>query len=529
MAVPGHDARDHAFAKHFGLPIKEVITGGNVNDAAWEVKEGKMVNSEFINEMYPSEAIEKVILELEKRGIGYGKITFRLRDAIFSRQRYWGEPFPVYYKNGIPYVMDESNLPLILPEVDKYLPTESGEPPLARAKNWNTEEGYPIETNTMPGFAGSSAYYFRFMDPHNENEFLNHDIVSYWKSVDFYVGGSEHATGHLLYARFWNKFLFDIGLTPEDEPFKKLINQGMILGRSNIIYRNRENADHFVSAGLIDQYDVMPIHVDVNIVDNDILDTEALKKWRPEFVNATFELEDGKFICGVEIEKMSKSFYNVVNPDDLIARYGADTLRLYEMFLGPIEQSKPWDTKGIEGVFRFLKKFWRLFFDENGNVALTDDSPDAAELKTLHKTIKKIEEDIERFSLNTAVSAFMICVNELTELKCNKRSILNPLLVLISPFAPHFAEELWHLSGNETSVVLAHFPVFNAEYVTENTFECPVSFNGKMRFTLTVSVDATQDEITLMVLNAPESQKWLGGNSPKKVIVVPGKIVNVVI
>ncbi len=529
MAVPGHDARDHAFAKHFGLNIKEVITGGNVNVAAWEKKEGTMVNSDFINGMNPAEATEKVIIELEKRNYGYGKTAYRLRDAIFSRQRYWGEPFPVYYKNGVPYVMDESSLPLILPEVDKYLPTESGEPPLARAKNWKTVEGYPIETNTMPGFAGSSAYYFRFMDPHNDNEYFNNEIVNYWKSVDFYVGGSEHATGHLMYARFWNKFLFDLGLTPEDEPFKKLVNQGMILGRSNVIYRNRENSNQYISAGLIEGYDVMPIHVDVNIVENDILDTEALKKWRPEFASATFEMENGKFFCGVEIEKMSKSFYNVVNPDNLIARYGADTLRLYEMFLGPIEQSKPWDTKGIEGVFRFLKKFWRLFFDQDGNIAVNDAEPDAAELKVLHKTIKKISEDIERFSLNTAVSAFMICINELTDLKCNKKRILEPILILISPFAPHFAEELWHLCGNTDSVVHATFPAFITEYVAEETFECPVSFNGKMRFTLSIPVDAGQEEVKKMVLEAPETQKWIGENAPQKIIVVPGKIINIVI
>ncbi len=529
MAVPGHDARDHAFAKHFGLPVKEVITGGNVEEAAWEEKEGSMVNSDFINGMHPLEAIETVITELEKKNIGYGKTTYRIRDAIFSRQRYWGEPFPVYYKEGIPYVMEIDQLPLTLPEVDKYLPTETGEPPLARATNWITDEGHQIETNTMPGFAGSSAYYFRFMDPNNDIEYFNRNIVDYWKSVDFYVGGAEHATGHLMYARFWNKFLFDIGLTPEDEPFKKLVNQGMILGRSNIVYRNKENTGQFISAGLIDRYQVMPMHVDVNIVNNDVLDTEAFKNWRAEFVNAVFELENGKYICGVEVEKMSKSFYNVVNPDSLISRYGADTLRLYEMFLGPVEQSKPWDTNGIEGVFRFLKKFWRLFFDAQGNVTVTDEEPTAAELKVLHKTIKKIEEDIERFSLNTAVSAFMICVNELTELKCSKKKILEPLLVLISPFAPHFAEELWHLCGNNTSVVQADFPVFNPGFVTESTFECPVSFNGKMRFTLSVPVDAGQEEVTRMVLEAPESQKWLDGKQPKKVIVVPRKIVNVVV
>jgi len=529
MAVPGHDARDHAFAKHFGMSVKEVITGGNIEEAAWEEKEGSMVNSDFINGMHPLVAIEAVIAELEKRNIGYGKTTYRLRDAIFSRQRYWGEPFPVYYKDGIPCVMEIDQLPLTLPEVNKYLPTETGEPPLARAANWSTIEGYPIETNTMPGFAGSSAYYFRFMDPNNDNEYFNRNIVDYWKSVDFYVGGAEHATGHLMYARFWNKFLFDIGLTPEDEPFKKLINQGMILGRSNLVYRNKENPNHFITAGLIEHFDVIPIHVDVNIVDNDILDTEAFRAWRPEFANAVFELENGQYKCGVEVEKMSKSFYNVVNPDALIERYGADTLRMYEMFLGPIEQSKPWDTKGIEGVYRFLRKFWRLFFDESGNIALNDASPTGAELKSLHKTIQKIEEDIERFSLNTAVSAFMICVNELTDLKCSKRQILEPLLILISPFAPHFAEELWNVCGNSTSVVLQKYPEFNAEHVAESTFECPVSFNGKMRFTLTVSIDATQDELIRLVLEAPESQKWLEGNPPKKVIVVPRKIVNVVV
>jgi len=529
MAVPGHDARDHAFAKHFGLPVKEVITGGNIEEAAWEETEGLMINSGFIDGLNPVEAIDAVIAELEKRGIGYGKITFRLRDAIFSRQRYWGEPFPVYFKDGVPYVMDESNLPLLLPEVDKYLPTESGEPPLARAVNWSTDEGHPIETNTMPGFAGSSAYYFRFMDPHNETEYFNRDMVNYWKSVDFYVGGAEHATGHLIYARFWNKFLFDLNLTPEDEPFKKLINQGMILGRSNIVYRNKNKTNQYVSAGLTEKYDVMPLHVDVNIVHNDYLDIEAFKKWRPEFSDAEFETENGKFLCGVEVEKMSKSFYNVVNPDDLISRYGADTLRLYEMFLGPVEQSKPWDTNGIEGVFRFLKKFWRLFFDKEGNVCLSNEQPNADELKILHKTIRKIKEDIERFSLNTAVSAFMICVNELSDLKCNKKNILEPLLILVSPFAPHFAEELWRLCGNENSIVHTDFPEFNPDYIAESTFNCPVSFNGKMRFTMIVPVDAGNEEITQMVLEAPEAQKWLAGNAPKKVIVVPRKIVNVVV
>lgn len=529
MAVPAHDSRDFSFAKHFSLEIKEVITGGNVELEAWEVKEGVVVNSDFINGMNPIDAASKIIEELQNREIGYGKITYRLRDAIFSRQRYWGEPFPVYYKDGIPYTMDESKLPVLLPEVDAYLPTESGEPPLARAKNWQTEESFPIETNTMPGFAGSSAYYFRYMDPRNNNEYFSKDSVSYWKSVDLYIGGAEHATGHLIYSRFWNKFLFDLDLCVEDEPFKKMINQGMILGRSNIIYRSKENPLLFISAGLKTQYETMPIHVDINLCSSDVLDVEAFKNWRSEYKNAEFVLEDGKFICGVEIEKMSKSFYNVANPDDLIAKYGADTLRLYEMFLGPVEQSKPWDTNGIEGVFRFLKKFWRLFFNSASEFELTDEEPTADELKSLHKAIKKIEEDIERFSLNTAVSSFMICINELTDLKCNKRKILEPLLILISPFAPHFAEELWQKAGNKNSIYFEKFPEFVPEYLVEDSFNCPVSFNGKMRFTINISIAASQAEVTEIILNAPESQKWIEGKTPKKIIVVPGKIVNIVV
>ncbi len=529
MAVPGHDSRDYAFAKHFNLPIKEVITSSNIAEEAWEEKEGTLVNSDFLNGLNPIQAIEKAIEIIKQKGIGQRKTSYRLRDAIFSRQRYWGEPFPVYYKNGMPQMMDIEKLPLLLPDIDSYLPTESGEPPLARASNWKTEEGYAIETNTMPGFAGSSAYYLRYMDPNNDNEYFSSKAVNYWQQVDFYIGGAEHATGHLMYSRFWNKFLYDLGLTPLDEPFKKMINQGMILGRSNIVYRDKNNQNHFISSGLINKYDTTPIHVDVNIVENDILDIEQFKKWRPEFKNATFELENGKYICGIEIEKMSKSFYNVVNPDILIEKYGADTLRLYEMFLGPIEQYKPWDTKGIEGVSRFIKKFWRLFFDTNGNFSLSEDAPKSEELKILHKTIHKIEEDIERFSLNTTISAFMICINELTDLKCNKRSILEPLLILIAPFAPHFAEELWNKAGHTTSIHLEQFPKFNAKYITEDTFQCPISFNGKMRFTMQLSSSATQDEITQTVLQVEETQKWLDGKTPKKVIVIPKKIVNIVI
>jgi len=529
MAVPGHDSRDYAFAKHFNLPIKEVITGGNIAEEAWEEKEGTLVNSDFLNGLNPIQAIEKTIEIIKQKGIGQRKTSYRLRDAIFSRQRYWGEPFPVYYKNGMPQMMDIEKLPLLLPDIDSYLPTESGEPPLARASNWKTEEGYAIETNTMPGFAGSSAYYLRYMDPNNDNEYFSSEAVNYWQQVDFYIGGAEHATGHLMYSRFWNKFLYDLGLTPLDEPFKKMINQGMILGRSNIVYRDKNNQNHFISSGLINKYDTTPIHVDVNIVENDILDIEQFKKWRPEFKNATFDLENGKYICGIEIEKMSKSFYNVVNPDVLIEKYGADTLRLYEMFLGPIEQYKPWDTKGIEGVSRFIKKFWRLFFDTNGNFSLSEDAPKSEELKILHKTIHKIEEDIERFSLNTTISAFMICINELTDLKCNKRSILEPLLILIAPFAPHFAEELWNKAGHTTSIHLEQFPKFNAKYIIEDTFQCPISFNGKMRFTMQLSSSATQDEITQTVLQVEETQKWLDGKTPKKVIVIPKKIVNIVI
>lgn len=643
MAVPGHDSRDFAFARHFGLPVRQVVIRKGetpLDPADWEEsydsKEGVMINSGFITGLEVKEAITTTIRKVEELGIGFGKVNFRLRDAIFSRQRYWGEPFPVYYKDGMPYTLSENELPLELPEVDAYLPTETGEPPLARAKNWVSAEGYPLETNTMPGFAGSSGYYLRYMDPTNKNEYFSAEANQYWKNVDLYMGGAEHATGHLIYSRFWNKFLFDIGLAVEDEPFKKLINQGMIQGRSNFVYRvNLEKMAEYIlwdklrdrktgvaferdfrdgkrkfdffseEAKLIieikrqkslellaDSYedycnekglrlllipirdfvdidDILnrverviagevipayiekesmeavpvfaskniqgreifsdPLHVDVNLVHNDVLDCEGFKRWQPHLAESRFILEDGKYICGWEVEKMSKSKYNVQNPDDLIEKYGADTLRLYEMFLGPLEQSKPWDTNGIEGVFRFMRKLWRLYHDTENQFIVSDERPTPAELKVLHKTIKKVQEDIERFSFNTAVSTFMICVNELNELKCNKRSVLGELAVLISPYAPHIAEELWSLLGNSGSVTQAAFPVYNESYTQENTFEYPVSFNGKMRFKLELPLGIPVPEIEQAVISAPESAKWLEGKAPKKVIVVPGKIVNVVI
>lgn len=535
MAVPAHDSRDFAFARRFNLPVVQVVNkpGHEATDPStwvesYDSKEGVMINSGFIDGFHVKQAISAVIRETENRGIGKGKINYRLRDAIFSRQRYWGEPFPVYYKDGMPYTLPEDQLPLHLPDVDAYLPTESGEPPLARAKNWVTADGYPLETNTMPGFAGSSGYYLRYMDPRNDQEYFSKEAVNYWQNVDLYIGGAEHATGHLLYSRFWNKFLFDFGYSVTEEPFKKLINQGMIQGRSNFVYRVK-GTNTFVSYNLRRQYDVQQLHVDVNIVENDILDTNKFRSWRPDFADAKFILEDGKYNCGWEVEKMSKSMHNVVNPDDLIDRYGADTLRLYEMFLGPLEQAKPWDTSGIEGVFRFIRKFWRLFHDDEINFRVSDDVPTAAELKILHKTIKRVQDDIERISFNTAVSSFMICVNELTELKCHKRAILNELVILVSPYAPHIAEELWQLLGNKGNVCNANFPEYNAAYTMDNTFAYPVSFNGKMRFTLELPVETPVHEIEKAVLNAPEAQKWLGGTVPKKVIIVPKKIVNVVI
>lgn len=644
MAVPAHDSRDFAFARHFKLPIIQVVkqSGEITSDPqSWEesydAKEGELINSGFINGMNVKEAILAVIADAEKRGIGTSRTNFRLRDAIFSRQRYWGEPFPVYYKEGMPYVLDESDLPLELPAVDAYLPTETGEPPLARAKNWETKDGYQLETNTMPGFAGSSGYYLRYMDPWNKAAYFSQEANAYWQQVDLYMGGAEHATGHLIYSRFWNMFLFDIGLTCKDEPFRKMINQGMIQGRSSFVYRiNAEKmAEYLIWEKLRDKgmgisfirdfkdghrkfdffspeakliievrrmqsleklvhpYEVYarekgyrlllipirdvlqdidqvfekvsrivageqvpdfeektplknvpffasknikgresfaePIHVDISLVHNDVLDVETFKQWQPHLANAEFLLEDGKYLCGSEVEKMSKSKYNVQNPDELIEKYGADTLRMYEMFLGPLEQSKPWDTQGIEGVFRFIRKFWRLFHNNDLQFELSDEKATKAELKILHKTIRKIEEDIERFSFNTAVSAFMICTNELAELKCNKREILEPLVVLISAYAPHLAEELWHLSGHQQSVVTQNFPGWDEQYLVENTFTYPVSFNGKKRFDLELPIDLPVKDIEQAALNSPEAQKWIEGKQIRKIIVVPQRIINVVV
>ncbi|HHN48745.1 MAG TPA: leucine--tRNA ligase [Bacteroidales bacterium] len=535
MAVPGHDSRDFAFARHFNLPIVQVVShpGEEPSDPArWEEsydsKEGVMINSGFITGMDVQDGIRKTIETIEEMGLGCGTVNYRLRDAIFSRQRYWGEPFPVYYNDDIPYTLPENELPLELPEVDAYLPTETGEPPLARAKNWKTKDGYPLETNTMPGFAGSSAYYLRYMDPWNDSEYFSKEANDYWQDVDLYIGGAEHATGHLIYARFWNKFLYDLGMVCKDEPFRKLINQGMIQGRSSFAYRIK-GTNKFVSLGLKDDYDVIPMNIDISLVENDVLDLEAFRKWRPDLANSEFILEEGKYICGWEIEKMSKSLHNVVNPDQLIEKYGADTLRLYEMFLGPLEQSKPWDTNGIEGVFRFIRKFWRLYHDHENNFSVSGEDPTTQELKILHRTIKKVREDIERFSFNTAVSSFMICVNELAEVKCNKRSVLQDLAILISPYAPHLAEELWHQLGNQGSVCDSVYPVHDDKYLVENTFEYPVSFNGKMRFKLELPLDMPVPEIEQAVLNVKESEKWLGGKPPRKIIVVPKRIVNVVV
>ncbi|RGY20337.1 leucine--tRNA ligase [Butyricimonas virosa] len=530
MAVPGHDSRDYAFAKHFNLPIVPVIDDGeghDMSESSYDAKAGKMINSGIINGMEVKEAIAYIAGEVEKRGIGKSKINYRLRDAIFSRQRYWGEPFPVYYKDDLPYMLDESKLPLELPEVDKYLPTESGEPPLGRAKNWKTEDGYPLELNTMPGFAGSSAYFLRYMDPHNNNALVDHEICNYWKNVDLYLGGSEHATGHLIYARFWNMFLYDLGVACEEEPFKKLINQGMIQGRSNFVYRI-QGSNTFVSVGLKDQYKTTEIHVDVNIVKNDVLDQDAFRAWMPEYANAEFILENGKYICGWAIEKMSKSMFNVVNPDTIIEEYGADTLRLYEMFLGPLEFSKPWDTQGIDGVYKFLRKFWRLF-QVGENFSVSDETPSKEELKVLHKTIKKVEYDIENFSFNTSIPAFMICTNELTALKCNKRAVLEPLVIALAPFAPHMAEELWSLLGHSQSITKESFPKWEEKFLVEDAFEYPVSFNGKVRFKLSMPLTATNADIEAAVKAAPESTKWLEGKEIKKMIIVPKKIVNIVI
>ena len=527
MAVPGHDERDHRFAKHFNLPIMEVVSGGNVEEEAWVTWDHPVVNSGMLDGLMPKEAIQKAIEWLESKNLGKGKINFRLRDAVFTRQRYWGEPLPVYFKDGVPYLIDQSELPLELPEVDKYLPTEDGAPPLGHAEGWETADGHPYELSTMPGWAGSSWYWYRYMDPNNTEAFINPEVQQYWENVDLYIGGSEHATGHLLYSRFWNKFLKDMGYVSVEEPFKKLVNQGMIQGRSNLVYRKKDS-NTFVSHGLKDQYETAAMHVDVNIVENDELDIEAFKKWRPDLAGAEFILEDGKYICGWEIEKMSKSKYNVVNPDDIIARYGADTLRMYEMFLGPLEQSKPWNTNGIDGVFKFLRKFWNLF--HNGDdFQVSDEAPSAEELKVLHKTIKKAEEDIDKLSFNTSVSAFMICANELSSLKCNKRAILEPMVIVLSPYAPHIAEELWHKLGHDTSVTTATFPTWEKKYVEESSHEYPVSINGKTRTKMSFGLDVAKEEIEKAVLADETVLKWTEGKPPKKVIVVPKRIINVVI
>ena len=534
MAVPAHDSRDFAFARHFDLPIVQVVIPEGEeesNPSEWDEskdsKAGTMVNSDLLNGLSVKEAQAKIKALITERGLGRVKVNYRLRDAIFSRQRYWGEPFPVYYKDGIAEVLPLEQLPLCLPEVDKFLPTETGEPPLGRAEGWYTAEGYPYELSTMPGFAGSSAYYLRYMDPRNEQALVGKEANEYWRHVDLYIGGTEHATGHLIYSRFWNKFLFDLGTVCEDEPFRRLVNQGMIQGRSNFVYRIK-NTNTFVSFGLKDQYDVQPIHVDVNIVSNDKLDLEAFKAWQPDFHNAEFILEDGQYVCGWAIEKMSKSMHNVVNPDTIIERYGADTLRFYEMFLGPLEQSKPWDTNGIDGVHRFLKKLWNLYW-AGDSVKVTDEAASKDELKSLHKLIKKVTADIENFSFNTSVSAFMICVNELTSLATNKREILKPLLILLSPYAPHIAEELWHAIGEEGSVVTAEWPELNEAYLVEDNFTYPVSFNGKTRFMLSLPATLTPQEVEAAVLSAPEAEKWLEGKTPRKVIVVPKRIVNIVL
>ena len=581
MAVPSGDQRDYLFAKHFNLPIVPIIDIQNIEKEADPTKEGKYINSDFINGLTYKEAVAAVVAKLESIGAGKAKVNFRMRDAIFGRQRYWGEPVPVYFKNGLPYLIDESELPLLLPEIDKYLPTESGEPPLGRAEGWKYQGEYEYELSTMPGWAGSSWYWYRYMDAQNSNEFADQKAVEYWKDVDLYIGGSEHATGHLLYSRFWNKFMKDMGLVVEEEPFKKLINQGMIQGRSNFTYRlaplilnvdeNYVKPEVYVSKGVVELYkegdfdtieqialfykDLLPegaelgemefskLHVDVNIVNNDILDLAAFRSWRPENKDAIIILEDGtviypndstqqesKYICDFEVEKMSKSKFNVVNPDNIVERYGADTLRMYEMFLGPLEQSKPWNTNGIEGVFKFLRKFWRLFHNDQWEFTVSNEAPTKAELKSLHKIIRKVEEDIERFSFNTSVSSFMIAVNELTDLKCNKRAILQDMVIILSSYAPHICEELWALLGNEAGTLsYAAYPKFNPEYLVEDEFAYPISINGKTKLNLSMALTMEPKEVEAFVLASADVQKYLDGKTPKKVIVVKGRIVNIVI
>lgn len=526
MAVPAHDSRDYNFAKQFNLPIIPLIEGCDVSTESFDAKEGIMCNSGFLNGKTVMEAIPYAIDQVERLGLGHRKINYRLRDAIFSRQRYWGEPFPIYYKDGVATPIPEKDLPLVLPEIDKFLPTADGEPPLARAADW-TYKGYPLEKSTMPGFAGSSAYYLRYMDPSNNQALISKQADEYWRNVDLYIGGTEHATGHLIYSRFWNKFLFDIGCVVEKEPFKKLINQGMIQGRSNFVYRIK-NTNTFVSYGLKDKYDTTDIYVDVNIVTNDRLDMEAFKAWMPDFSSAEFILENGEYICGYAVEKMSKSMFNVVNPDSICNNYGADTLRLYEMFLGPLEQSKPWDTKGIDGVNRFLKKLWRMFFTKEGELCVSSEKATPAELKALHKLILKVGSDIEAFSFNTSVSAFMIAVNELQDLKCNKREILEQIVILLAPFAPHITEELWNLLGHKESVSATSFPVYVEAYTVENTVEYPVSFNGKMRFKLELPKDMPVKEVEQAVRANENTARYIGEGGIKKIIVVPAKIINIV-
>ena len=553
MAVPAHDSRDYAFAKHFGLEIRPLVEGCDVSEESFDAKEGIVCNSPkagttpycslSLNGLTIKEAIAATKKYVKEHHLGRVKVNYRLRDAIFSRQRYWGEPFPVYYKDNMPYMIPESSLPLELPEVAKFLPTETGEPPLGHATKWawdtvnncvvenskiDNQTVFPLELNTMPGFAGSSAYYLRYMDPRNHTALVDPKVDAYWKNVDLYVGGTEHATGHLIYSRFWNKFLHDLNISAVEEPFQKLVNQGMIQGRSNFVYRIKDT-NTFVSLGLKDQYETTPLHVDVNIVSNDVLDVEAFKNWRPEYDTAEFILEDGKYICGWAIEKMSKSMFNVVNPDMIVEKYGADTLRMYEMFLGPVEQSKPWDTNGIDGVHRFFKKFWSLFYDRSGQYLVTDEAATKDELKSLHKLIKKVTNDIETFSYNTSISAFMICVNELSSLKCSKKEILNQLIVVLAPFAPHVCEELWKLLDNAGSVCDAHWPTYNEEYLVENTVNYTISFNGKARFNKEFPADAASDAIQAEVLIDERSAKWMEGKSVVKVIVVPKKIVNIVV
>ena len=553
MAVPAHDSRDYAFAKHFNLPIVPLVEGCDVSEESFDAKEGIVCNSPKagvkpycdlnLNGLTIKEAIAATKKYVKEHQLGRVKVNYRLRDAIFSRQRYWGEPFPVYYKDEMPCMIPESCLPLELPEVEKYLPTETGEPPLGRATKWawdtvnnqvvenskiDNKTIFPLELSTMPGFAGSSAYYLRYMDPHNNQALVSEKADKYWQNVDLYVGGTEHATGHLIYSRFWNKFLHDLGVSVKEEPFQKLVNQGMIQGRSNFVYRIKDT-NTFVSLNLKDQYDVTPIHVDVNIVSNDILDVEAFKAWRPEYNNAEFILEDGKYICGWAIEKMSKSMFNVVNPDMIVERFGADTLRLYEMFLGPVEQSKPWDTNGIDGVHRFLKKFWGLFYDRQDNYLVTDEVPNAAELKAVHKLIKKVTSDIENFSYNTSISAFMICVNELTSLKCSKKAVLEQIVTCLAPFTPHICEELWEMLGHNTSVCDAQWPTYNEDYLKEDNVNYTVSFNGKARYNKEFPIDADNDTIQKEVVADERSEKWMEGKQIVKVIIVPKKLINIVL